>query len=115
MRITSSLWVDVLVRRCGSNAVPVYVAKRGAPEAGAIFVRIDYEDRLSDLFAPAPQSLVDDAGSADRRFEKVLERVDGLAIHEYLEKQKRFDSDLWIIDIEYRRDWPIDQIGLASD
>lgn len=114
MRVTSSLWVDALIRRCSSIAVPIYVAKRGTAEAGAIFVRIEYEDRLSDLLGPAPQTLAVDAdGIEDRRFERVLERADGLAVAEYLEKQKRFDDDLWVIDIEYRRDRTIDQIGLA--
>jgi len=113
MRITSSFWVDVLIRRCGASAVPVYVARRGAAEAGAIFIRIDYEDRTSDLYGPAPQALVDVGGADERRFEKVIERTDPFAITDYLERQQRFDGDLWIIDIEYRLDWPIDQIGLV--
>lgn len=114
MRVTSSLWIDALVRRCGSNAVPIYVAKRGAREAGAIFIRIEYEDRLSDLLGPAPQTHSSDPdGIEDRRFERVLEHADGLAVVEYLEKQKRFDDDLWIVDIEFRRDRAIEQIGLA--
>lgn len=114
MRVTSSLWIDALVRRCGSSAVPIYIAKRGAREAGAIFIRIEYEDRLSDLLGPAPQThSADPGGIEDRRFERVLERADGLAVVDYLEKQKRFDDDLWIIDIEYRRDQTIDLIGLA--
>lgn len=114
MRVTSSLWVDALVRRCNGVAVPIYIAKRGAAEAGAIFIRIEYEDRLSDLLGPAPQALsADPDGIEDRRFERVLERADGLTVVEYLEKQKRFDDDLWIVDIEYRRDQEIDEIGLA--
>lgn len=116
MRVTSSLWVDALIRRCGSHAVPVYVAKRGAAEAGAIFVRVDFEDRLSDLYGPAPQTFFDDdTSNTDRQFERVLERADGLAVMEYIERQQQFDSDLWIVDIEYRRDWPVDQIGLETD
>jgi len=114
MRVTSSLWIDALVRRCGSNAVPIYVAKRGAREAGAIFIRIEYEDRLSDLLGPAPQThAADPDHGEDRHFERVLERADGLEVLEYLEKQKRFDDDLWIIDIEFRRNRTIDEIGLA--
>jgi len=114
MRVTSSLWIDALVRRCGSNAVPIYVAKRGAREAGAIFIRIEYEDRLSDLLGPAPQTHAAGPDNGDdRRFERVLERANGLEVLEYLEKQKRFDDDLWIIDIEFRRNRTIDEIGLA--
>ena len=113
MRVTSSFWVDVLIRRCGAGAVPVYVSKRGASEAGAIFVRVEYEDRVSDLFGPAPQALVFDSGSDDRFFEKVLEGADALAVNDYLERQKRFDGDLWVIDIEYRRNRPIDELGIS--
>ncbi|MEM1045200.1 MAG: DUF1491 family protein [Pseudomonadota bacterium] len=112
MRVTSSLWVDVLVRRCTDCAVPVYVTRRGAAEAGAIFVRVEYADRLSDLYAPAPQAMMD-AETTGRQFEIVLERADALAIGEYLERQANFDPDLWVVDIDHRPDWPADHLEIA--
>ena len=113
MRLTSSLWVDALVRRCTTLAVPVYVARRGAAEAGAIFIRLEYDDRTVDLFAPAPQSLVGEE-TGDRLFERAIIRGDALTVVDYLDRQAKFDADLWIVDIEHRADWPADQIVLAE-
>lgn len=114
MRVTSSFWVDSLVRRCTAAAVPVYVARRGAAEAGAIFIRIEHADRLVDLYGPAPQALMAEDDVSGRRFEKVLDRADALQAGEYLERQRRFDEDLWIVDIEYRPDWPADHVEVVG-
>ncbi|MEM8812451.1 MAG: DUF1491 family protein [Pseudomonadota bacterium] len=112
MRITSSLWVDSLVRRCNALAVPVYVARRGAAEAGAIFVKVEHADRRIDLYGPAPQAMVADPGSSERRFELVLSQVDALEAADYLAAQIRFDTDLWVLDIDHRPDWPVDHLGM---
>jgi hypothetical protein len=41
-------------------------------------------------------------GQPERQFERVLERVDRLAILEKLERERRFDRDLWVVEIEDR-------------
>ena len=47
------------------------VRRRGAEEAGAIYIRIDRLNGTSDLFGPAPQSEVD-SGRGDRSFVSCL-------------------------------------------
>lgn len=76
------------------------MVRHGAEEAGAIFVTVEWPDRSIDLYAPAPQTSVDTSG--DRVFQRVLERADPAAIAARLERERRFDTDLWVVAIEDR-------------
>ena len=65
MRLKSAIWVAAYLRRCQVEGAYAVVRRRGAEEAGAVFVRICRLDGTSDLFGPAPQSTVDTAREAD--------------------------------------------------
>jgi hypothetical protein len=65
MRLKSALWVAAYLRRCQVEGTAAVVRRRGAEEAGAVFVRICRLDGTSELFGPAPQSVLE-AGPADR-------------------------------------------------
>jgi hypothetical protein len=56
MRLKSALWVAAYLRRCQVEGAQGVVRRRGAEEAGAIFIRICRLDGTSDLYGPAPQS-----------------------------------------------------------
>ena len=80
------------------------VRRRGAEEAGAIFIKINRLDGTGELYGPAPQSAFDEAHPADRAFSRCL-RVQTAAeadIEAYLTRQIRFDPDVWILEIEDR-------------
>jgi len=111
MRITSSLWVGAYVRRCNAEGAMAVVARHGADEAGAIFVIVDRLDGTSDLYAPAPQTAFDDAMPADRLFQKVIEAEGALTISEWIEREARFDPDLWVVAVEDRDGRAFLQIG----
>ncbi len=75
--------------------------KEGAEEAGAIFVRQRLRDGRENLYGPAPQSFADDEEiRAERRFETRLAGADGEESAALLERERRFDSDLWVVEIE---------------
>lgn len=99
-RLTSDFWVSAYVRRCQLAGAYALVRRRGAAEAGAIFLVIDRLDGSNDLYGPAPQTEAVDARG--RAFERRLEAVDGLTIEEKLAREMRFDSDLWIVVVEDR-------------
>jgi hypothetical protein len=77
------------------------VRRRGAEEAGAIFVRICRLDGTSELFGPAPQSALE-TGAGDRMFTACLvsQRAPDAEIDTYLAREVKFDSDLWILEVE---------------
>jgi hypothetical protein len=106
MRLRSDIFVAAYVRlRNGQNAFSV-VSRRGAAEAGAIFIKIDRLDGRADLFGPAPQMAVD-SDSPPRVFQKISKPDSSLAETEaQLTRELRFDSDIWIIEVEDRAGEP---------
>jgi hypothetical protein len=101
-RVTSGLFVAAHVRRCNLEGAPAVVMRRGAEEAGAILVVVDRLDGRNDLYAPAPQMMFDDARPSDRLFQKVAEGIDGAALRDRIEREVRFDPDLWVVALEDR-------------
>lgn len=83
------------------NGIFCVVEKRGAEQGGAIFIKLILLDGTARLFAPAPQTLAEDDGV--RRFYEPGEAGRSEAdIDARLAKERRFDSDLWIISVEDR-------------
>jgi hypothetical protein len=104
MRLKSAIWVAAYLRRCQVEGVPAVVRRRGAEEAGAIFVRICRLDGTSDLYGPAPQSAVETGRGADRSFALILKErpAPDDAVEARLTREMKFDSDLWIVEVEDR-------------
>jgi hypothetical protein len=68
MRLKSSIWVAAYLRRCQTEGVFGAVRKRGAEEAGAVFVKVALLDGNAMLYAPAPQTVYDESRPAERLF-----------------------------------------------
>ena len=102
MRLKSSIWVAASIRRCMTEGAYAVVRRRGAEEAGAIFVKVDRLDGTSDLFGPAPQTEFDDVRPTDRAFMASLRDPPkpNDEVEAYLGKQVRFDPDIWIVEVE---------------
>jgi hypothetical protein len=98
-RLTSDFWTSAFLRFSNGENRPATLRRRGSPEAGAVFIVLDRLDGTQALYGPAPQSLASETG--ERLFQKVLEG-DAPAIMDRLEREMRFDPDLWILDIESR-------------
>jgi hypothetical protein len=98
-RLTSDFWVSAYLRQAASDGLVAVLRRRGAREAGAIFVKLDRLDGTAALYGPAPQALADESG--ERRFQLVLD-ADPLAVEDRVERELRFDSDLWLVEIENR-------------
>jgi hypothetical protein len=75
--------------------------RRGAAEAGAVFVKLDRLDGTASLYGPAPQSLVDEGGEG-RLFTSLLDGVPPLEIEDRMAREARFDPDFWLVEIEDR-------------
>ncbi len=102
MRVTSALWVAAYVRRCYGEGAPAVVMRKGAEEAGAIFVVVDRLDGTNDLYGPAPQTAFSEAGPSERLFQRVIDGQDAEAIRTAIERETRFDPDVWVVAVEDR-------------
>jgi hypothetical protein len=105
MRLKSGIWVAAYVRRCHIEGAFAAVRRRGAEEAGAIFIKISRLDGTATLYGPAPQAVFDDAQPASRIFTIILGRdapVPDADIEARLVREIRFDPDVWIVEVEDR-------------
>src|SRR5262245_64209122 len=104
MRVKSGIWVAAYVRRCSVEGAFAAVRKRGAEEAGAIFIKIARLDGTADLFGPAPQSSFDEARPADRAFVQCMKVLPApeADVEARLTRELKFDSDIWIVEVEDR-------------
>lgn len=93
----------MLRRRAEAAGAYVSIARRGAEEAGTVFVLVDRRDGNVDLYGPAPQSVFDDKRPADRLFVRVAEVNTAAEASSRLANEVRFDPDLWVIDIDDRQ------------
>ncbi|WP_077547716.1 DUF1491 family protein [Pseudorhizobium flavum] len=101
MRIRTDIFVSALMRRVFSAGGFAAIEHKGAEAAGAVFIRQRLRDGTETLYAPAPQNVFEDPGDAtERRFEKRLERQEPARIAEHLSGERRFDSDLWGVELE---------------
>jgi hypothetical protein len=98
LRLRSDFFAAALIRQCGTDNVAAVLRRRGAAEAGSIFVKIDRLDGTADLYGPAPQSMVEDSG--ERLFSPVMAGECVLDVEERIRREIKFDSDLWLIEIE---------------
>lgn len=102
-RLKSSIWVAGYLRRCQSAGVFGAVRRRGAEEAGAVFVKVALMDGKAMLFVPAPQTAYDDSRPVERVFtQSPPQPVDEPIIETRLAKEISFDPDVWIVEIEDR-------------
>lgn len=100
MRLTSEFWVSAFMRRIRQADGFAYLVRRGATEAGAIFIKIRNRDGHFELYMPAPQSEYDLERADERRFILYKQSDDEQLLNDQLEKELRFDPDLWLVEVE---------------
>lgn len=105
MRLKSGIWVAAYLRRCSVEGVFAAVRRRGAEEAGAVFIKLSRLDGTATLYGPAAQSAFDEARPADRMFTAVIggdKPAPETDVEARLTREIRFDPDVWIVEVEDR-------------
>ena len=104
-RLTSDFWVSAYLRQAGLEGLVAVLRRRGAREAGAIFVKLARLDGTADLYGPVPQIYLDDVDAAvagGRVFERLMVASPEFEVEERLASERRFDSDCWVVETEDR-------------
>ena len=95
-RLKSSIWIQAQIRICSISNLSAYVMKRGDPDAGAIFLHLNKLNGnnlvYNQIRTISGQIAWSQSGSGTALGDK--------EVHDYLEKQKKYDPDLWILEIE---------------
>ena len=103
MRLRSDIWVAAYLRRCGVEGASAVLRRRGAAEAGAIFVKVDHLNGSATLYGPAPQSVAAEAPrGVDRMFVRTHATpfINSDEAETRLKREIAFDPDLWIVEAE---------------
>ena len=108
-RLTADFWVRAYMRRLSLQEIPCFVVSRGDDTAGAVLVKLNTLDGQARCFQRSF-----DLTSGERTW-MVLAEGDEVAVDAALERQKSFDPDLWVIEVEDRGGRHLlDEPGLAD-
>ncbi|MGH1578557.1 DUF1491 family protein [Planktotalea sp.] len=96
-RLTSRFWVDAYLARLRFSYIPAFVVAHGDDTAGAILVKSSTLDGKARVFQRT-YDLLEDTRKWD-----VLSEGDEAEVDASIAKQRQFDSDLWVIEVEDRQ------------
>ena len=99
----SDLWVSAFVRRHNDIGKICVVSRKGDPIAGQIFIEIDHLNGTVSLLTPAPSTARLD-GDEDRLFVKRFDHGTPDEVRTRIEREAKFDPDLWVVSLEMRGD-----------
>ncbi len=116
MRLKSAIFVSALIRTANGAGAFAAVRRKGAEEAGAVFVKVSGQNGLAALYGPAMQADFDESFPADRRFRRLVAPDRPEADSEArMVKEIRFDPDLWFVEIEDREGRPFVEVIAEAD
>ena len=96
MRLTADIWVAAYIKRLSLLEIPAFVVKKGDLTAGAVLVKLNTLDGQAKLFHRSF-----DLMTGERRWDVMSEGAER-DVDLSLSKQRSFDPDLWIIEVEDR-------------
>jgi hypothetical protein len=100
MSVKTEIWVKGHLRRCFAAGLTGVVARRGAAEAGSVFVKVTLAAGTARLLAPAAGPAYDKEGGRRWEFPLGSEPLKLDDIDRFLDRQIAFDPDIWVLDID---------------
>lgn len=95
-RLTSDFWVGAYLARLRLANIPAYVTARGDATAGAVLVKLATLDGRARAFQRSF-----DLMTGERAWVVLAEGAEA-EVDAAVARQRRFDPDLWVIEIEDR-------------
>ena len=93
-RLTSEIWVAAYLTRLRLVTIPAFIVQKGDGTAGAVLVKLNTLDGQARCFQRSF-----DLMSGERQWVVLAEGVES-DVDASIAKQRGFDPDLWVIEIE---------------
>jgi hypothetical protein len=93
-RLASDIWVSAYLARLEQAGIYAHVMHRGEATAGAVAVKLATMDRRASLFVRTLD------GEGDRVWTALVEAAPEAEADIAIVRQRRFDRDLWVIEVE---------------
>ncbi|MDE2791954.1 MAG: DUF1491 family protein [Paracoccaceae bacterium] len=94
-RLTAAFWVQAYLRRLQQEGIPAFLTAKGDETAGSVMVKLSTLDGRAELY----QRVLD--GDGERRWSVLSAGVDA-DVDAAVSRQRHFDPDLWVIEVEDR-------------
>jgi hypothetical protein len=108
-RLTAEFWVQAYLRRLSLHTIPAFVTAHGDNTAGAVLVKLNTLNGQARAFVRQFDMMTGD------RTWQVLEDGAEADVDASIAKQRGFDSDLWVIEVEDREGRHLlDEDGLSG-
>ncbi|MEM6375066.1 MAG: DUF1491 family protein [Pseudomonadota bacterium] len=95
-RLTSEFWVQAYLTRLRGQAIPAFITARGDATGGAVLIKLNTLDGRAELYQRSF-----DLASGTRAW-MVLSEGEERVVDEAVARQRGFDPDLWVIEVEDR-------------
>lgn len=94
-RLTSELWVSAYLARLRLSDIPAFVVSKGDASAGAVLIKLNTLNGDAAAYFRA-------YGPDGERVWSVLATGAERDVDHALERQRSFDPDIWLIEVEDR-------------
>jgi hypothetical protein len=95
--LSSDVWVAALIRRAEIGGAFATVARKGDARAGTVIVKVfNTAERRARLYSEAF------GPDGERLWMQPVESAFESELDDYLQRQVKYDPDLWIVEIEDR-------------
>ncbi|WP_099826646.1 DUF1491 family protein [Oceaniglobus indicus] len=107
-KLTADFWVSAYLRRLALNAIPAFVVAHGDDTGGAVLIKLNTLDGHAKVFQRSF-----DLMSGERQWIVLTEGPEP-DTDAAIARQRGFDPDLWVIEVEDRQGRHLlDEDGLA--
>jgi hypothetical protein len=99
MGLTTGLWVMAQVRLCDLAFIPATVVRRGDADAGTVLLKLNRFEAGVTVYTQAISTGDEPTWSRGTGPQPVSEAE----ADAYIERQVKYDPDVWVLEIEDRR------------
>ena len=94
MKLTADIWVSAYLTRLRLLDIPAFVVKRGDNTAGAVLIKLNTLDGQAICYQRSFDLI-----TGDRKWVVLVDGIE-LDVDASIAKQRGFDPDLWVIEVE---------------